>query len=41
MKVLDFEGLKLIVKKIKELLDLKVDKVEGQILSIMAMISIM
>lgn len=33
MKVLDFDGLKLIVKKIKELLDLKVDKVEGKALS--------
>ena len=33
MKILDFDGLKLVVKKIKELLDLKVDKVEGKALS--------
>lgn len=33
MKILDFDGLKLVVKKLKELLDLKVDKVEGKDLS--------
>lgn len=33
MKVLDFEGLKQLVSKIKELLDKKVDKIEGKSLS--------
>lgn len=33
MKVLDFDGLKKLVAKIKELLDKKVDKIEGKTLS--------